>query len=246
MSEPRDVTQDASLEALLSEANAKFETCFEPVTVGGQTLEFLQIANMPEYIERLHRSLSPGELLSLPLWAKIWPTAILMSHFIQKLDPAEKPAMLEIGAGVGVCGLFAAKRGFDVVITDIHPDAMLFIKINILKNGLENKAKAVPADFTKDRLGRTFDYIVGSEATYLDHTYRGLVKFLLAHLKNDPGAEIILAKDYSRKAKKFLNLAEEEFHLAERTIGYKETSPESGRAERQLTTIYRMRAKKHA
>lgn len=238
---------NASLDDLLAQANAKYETCFEPVTVGEETLEFLQIADMAAYIERLDHTLAPGELLKLPLWAKIWPTAILLSYFIQRLDPETHPKVLEIGAGVGVCGLFAAKRGFFTTITDIHPDALLFTRINILKNGLQDKARAVKADFTADRLGERFDYILASEAVYLDQTYRALVKFLQAHLTNSESAEIVLAKDYGRKATKFFNLAEKEFHISERVIGYKEKSgAEGGGEEKQLTTIYRMRARKHA
>lgn len=240
-----NIDDNASLDDLLALANSKFETCFEPVTVGDETLEFLQIADMAAYIERLDHNLAPGELLKLPLWGKIWPTAILLSYFIQRLDPKPHPKVLEIGAGVGVCGLFAAKRGFATTITDIHPDALLFTRINILKNGLQDKARAVKADFTADRLGERFDYILASEAVYLDQTYRTLVKFLLAHLQTSADAEIVLAKDYGRKATKFFNLAEKEFHISERVIGYKEKS-ESGGEEKQLTTIYRMRARKHA
>ncbi|NDY57577.1 methyltransferase [Desulfovibrio sulfodismutans] len=251
---PLAVSDDASLDDLLALAGARYHVRFEPVTVGDTTLELLQIADMEALIDRLTRESGDGPL-ELPFWAKIWPTSILLSHFLGRLEPetasGQQKTMLEIGAGVGICGLFAAARGVDVTITDIHPDALLFCRINVLKNGLSANARVCRADFSADRLGRRFDYIIGSEVLYLEDLHRPLVKFLSAHLSLDPEAEILLARDYHRKAPTFFRRAAPDYDIAERTLGYKETTPPeqpgaAGRIERQLTTIIRMRAKKHA
>jgi predicted nicotinamide N-methyase len=248
------IKDDASLDELLALARARYDVRFEPLTVGDVTLELLQIADMEALIDRLTREAGDGPL-KLPFWARIWPTSILLSYFLRRLEP-KTPAgatksLLEIGAGVGICGLFAAAFGFDVTITDIEPDALLFTRIGILKNGLAANARVMRADFSSDRLGRRFDCIVGSEVLYLEDLHRPLVKFLSAHLSLDPAAEVVLARDYHRKADAFFRRAEPDYHIAERTIGYKETPApgqdgEKGRVERQLTTITRMRAKKHA
>jgi predicted nicotinamide N-methyase len=238
----------------MAEARARYDVRFEPMTVGDVTLELLQIADMEALIDRLTRKAGNGPL-KLPFWARIWPTSVLLSFFLRRLEPKTSSGttktMLEIGAGVGVCGLFAAAFGFDVTITDIEPDALLFTRINIAKNGLSANARAGRADFSSDRLGRRFDCIIGSEVLYLEDLHRPLLTFLAAHLNPGPEAEIILARDYHRKADTFFRRAAPDYHLAERTIGYKETPPdgqdgEKGRVERQLTTISRMRARKHA
>ncbi len=78
----------------------------------------------------------------------------------------------------------------------------------------------------------------------MENTHRGLVKFLLAHLKNNARAEAVLGRNYSRRAAAFTRVAQKEFTLSEKTIGYKEQSEDGG--ERRLATIYRLRAKKHA
>lgn len=158
---------ELSLDDLLAKAKAKFTVAFEPLTVAGDTLEFLQITDMQDYIECLDRERGTDAGLSLPLWARIWPSAILLSYFIQRFDPADGQKLLELGAGVGVCGLFAAKRGFDATISDVNPDALLFAQINILKNGLADKARVRRIDFTKDRPAERFDRILGSEILYI-------------------------------------------------------------------------------
>jgi predicted nicotinamide N-methyase len=251
---PISVTDNASLDELLALAGRRYDVRFEPVTVGDTTLELLQIADMEAVIDRLTRQSGDGPL-ELPFWARIWPTSILMTYFLRRLSPKNASgatkSVLEIGAGVGICGLFAAAWGFDATITDIHPDALLFCRINVLKNGLSANARVCRADFSADRLGRRFDCIIGSEVLYLEDLHRPLVKFLSAHLSLDPEAEILLGRDYHRKAPIFFRRAEPDYDIVDRTLGYKETTPPeqpgaAERIERHLTTITRMRAKKHA
>uniref|UniRef100_I2Q3I7 Putative O-methyltransferase n=1 Tax=Desulfovibrio sp. U5L TaxID=596152 RepID=I2Q3I7_9BACT len=234
----------APLDELLDAAKSRYDVRFEPVSIAGETLEILQIADLEALIDRLVQTAGQGPI-TLPYWAKIWPASMLLGHFLAHLGPGDGRTLLELGAGIGICGLFAAKRGFTTLITDIHPDALLFSQINILQNGLAGQASVAHADFAADRLGRRFDVILGSEVLYLEDLYRGLMKFLLAHIALAPEAEVVLAKDYTRKATRFLGMAEKEFHLSERVVGYKETNPESGEPERKLCQIYRLRPRKH-
>ncbi len=233
----------APLETLLAAAKARYDVAFEPVSVGGTTLDILQITDMDAYVERLLADLPPGMPLELPFWARLWRTSFLLAYFVQRLAPDGR-SLLEIGAGLGMVGLFAAARGFDVTLTDIHPEALLFSQINVLQNGLEGRARVARADFTKDRLGRRFDCIVGSEVLYIEKDYKPMVKFLLAHLSEEPGAEVVLAKEYSRKAKKFFRKAQDHFLTSELTMGYKEDGQDAGDAatgEKHLAQIIRMK-----
>ncbi len=229
---------NAPLDVLLDLARERFSVGFEPVAVGDVRLEALQITDMDRYVESIVEQ-AKDQPLTLPFWAKIWPSNLLLSHFLGSLPPQGR--MLEIGAGIGVVGLFAASRGFDVTITDVEENALLFARINILHNDLEHKARVRYVDFTATRLEERFDLIVGCEILYKEEVYRPLVKFLLRHLAHTPEAEIVLAMDHVRKAKKFFQLAEHEFLMQEKTIGYKSTEPNG---ERRLCTIHRLKPKK--
>ncbi len=239
---PVGISLDAPLDELLEAAKSRYEVAFEPVKIGEHELDILQLTNMDSYVEALAAQLTPGDSLELPFWAKIWRTSFLLSYYVQRL-PSQGRCMLEIGAGVGLCGLFAARHGFEVTISDIHPDALLFTQINILKNGLQERASVASADFTQDRLGRRFDIVLGSEVLYKEDTYRSLCKFLLDHLKDSPEAEIVLAKEFTRKATKFFNLAEREFTIRSQDIGYK-SDTQANDKEKHLCTIYRLSPKK--
>lgn len=251
------VRPDASLDELLALARSRYGVRFEPLTVNGVTLEFLQIENMDAYVEELTRDLPEDTPPELPFWAKIWRTALLVAYFTQRLEPAGR-TMLEIGAGVGVCGLFAAARGFRVTVTDANPEAVLFTRIAVLRNNLADRVDVRRLDFTKDRLDERFDIILGSEVLYKEDQSRALVKFLAAHLRNDPAAEIILAKEYTRKAKKFFKLIEKDYAHQHLSIGYQGGSSAGDKAagacgatgpgggDRHLTTIHRIKPKRHA
>jgi predicted nicotinamide N-methyase len=236
---------NAPLDELLDLARSRYDVCFEPVSVGGRRLELLQIADVAALIDRQLEKAGDGPV-ELPYWAAVWPGAVLLAHALPQLgDPAGR-TVLEVGCGIGVAGLFAAALGFETLLTDIHPDALLFTRINVLHNGLADKATVARADFTADRLDRRFDAILGAEVLYLQDTYRGLMKFLLAHIALRGDATVLLAKDYTRKATRFLAMAADEFNIAERIVGFKETSPESGQPERKLCQIYRLTPKKVA
>jgi len=231
----------AGLDELLEQVKARYPVHFEPVHIGDIKLQILQIQDMEAYIENLAAAARSDEGLDLPFWAKIWPTSILLSHILASSYAVNDLEVLEIGAGVGVCGLVAASKGAQVVMTDYHPDALLFSRINVLQNSLQDRVELAAVDFTADRLDRRFDRIIGSEVLYREATYSPLVDFLQSHLA--PGGEILLAKSHIFQASGFFELIGSRFAVQERTLGYREQNPESGRPERHLCNILRMTQK---
>ncbi len=229
------------LDKLLNIVSETYEVAFETVAVGDQRLQILQIVDLEKHIDRLAEE--SREKLELPFWSKIWPASILLSHYLSSVNQ-NQGNVLELGCGIGLAGLFAASRGFNVVLSDINADALIFAKINILKNNLSDRANVLHVDFTQDRLSRKFDYIIGSEIFYIESSYPGLVKFLLFHLKSDTSSEVVLAADYRRQAIKFFQAAQKEFHIDQKNIGYKGQPDQAGAREKFLCAIYRMKPKK--
>jgi predicted nicotinamide N-methyase len=237
---------EASLDDLMAFAGEKYALEFEQVRAGGVCLDILQIANMREILDR---AVAAGALAdavhTLPLWAKIWPASVILSHVVASL-PKEGRNVLEIGAGCGLAGLMAAACGFErVVISDINDDALLFARINILKNGLEKRAEVRRLDIRDAASqGERFSLILASEILYLDYLYRPLVKLLKRGLKPLPEkAEANLASDHRRGAGAFFKRAEKEFHIQHKRIGARESVPQDGdnaRPERHLLTLHRL------
>lgn len=240
---------EATLDDLLAFAGKKYALEFEPVSAGGVALQILQIANMRELLDAaIAENALKDALTTLPLWAKIWPASLVLGHALANLPPAGH-SLLEVGAGCGVAGLVAAALGFNACITDINPDALLFARINILKNNLGERARARRADIESDNLGERFSLVLGAEILYLEHLYRPLVKFLARHLRakdSYPPPTVLLATDHRRDAKRFFKLAEKEFHIAHKPVGIRaKPTPEdeladAGREERHLLSLHRL------
>lgn len=236
----QDFDLEQPLEALIAEADRRFGgIVFENVTVGGVDLAIPQIKDMPRYLDRLVGKTRPGESVELPLWAKIWPSCLMLSMFMTRCPLEKGASVIELGAGVGVAGLAAAKKGIAVTVTDIEPDALLFSRIGALKNGVEDLVNVVRCDFTKDALDRRYDMIMGCEILYQDHVYEPLHEFLEAHLSEDATAEIVIALDSVRKGKGFFQRAEDRYAMMRQSFPYKDE--ESG--QERAAVLYRLRRK---
>ena len=148
---------DQPIGALIDIATREFgDVAFETVAVGDQKLEILQIKNMPKYLDKLVDKTRAGKKITLPLWAKVWPSCLILGYTLTRFPFTGGGPILEIGAGCAVNGLLLAKLGHSVIITDIEPYALLFCKINALKNGLDDLVELRSADFTTDDMGERF------------------------------------------------------------------------------------------
>ena len=137
-SSPAPLWPDAGLDELLDLASRKYSLEFEAVSAGGVSLDVLQVADMRERLDAaIAANALQDALATLPLWAKIWPASVILGHMLRHL-PKGDARILEVGGGCGLSGLVAAALGLGkVCITDINDDALLFARINIHKNGLE-------------------------------------------------------------------------------------------------------------
>lgn len=239
---------DAGLDELLALARSRYDVAFEPVGAAGVQVDVLQITNMRELLDKAvaDRRLS---LTSLPLWAKIWPASVILGHMLRHIPPAGH-TVLEIGAGLGVSGLVAAALGFErVVISDINEDALLFARINVLKNGLQNRAEVRRVDICTDGPDECwhdrFSLILGSEILYLEPLYRPLAKFLKRRLTPSascPAPEAYLASDHRRDARPFFKQAEKDFAVTHNRVGTRQKGgTDDAAAERHLLTLHRLK-----
>lgn len=72
-------------------------------------------------------------------WAKVWPAAIGLCHFLQE-EPAyiEHKKVLELAAGPGLPGIFAAAYASSACISDIVPEAVALAQQNVILHQLHH------------------------------------------------------------------------------------------------------------
>lgn len=235
-----DYDLDQPMGALIDLAVKKFgEVEFEKVVVGDVSLEVLQIKNMQQYIDKLMDKTRAGKKIRLPLWAKVWPSSLILGYTLTQFPFSDGCKILEVGAGSAVNSLVLAERGIDITITDTDQDALLFSKINALKNGLADSVKILPTDFSKESLDASYDYIVGCELLYDETGFDALADYLVEALADQDSAEVLLAIDQKRQARSFFELADKRFAMMKSSARY--TDEETG--DENVINLFRLKRK---
>ena len=129
----------------------------------------------------------------IPYWADVWESAIVLAEDLALLD-GRGLALLELGCGLGLPSLVAARQGFRVVASDYELPALEGVAYIAAKNRLPPLEVRVvdwrdpPAD-----LGR-FDRVLAADVLYERHHPAALAEVIertLSHggvaLVADPG-----------------------------------------------------------
>lgn len=210
------------VEKLLDIAARKFGPVeFQAVSVGDSSFDVLQIKDMQAYIDKLMDKTRSGKTINLPLWAKIWPSSLVMGFSLAKFPLKEGSRVLEIGGGASLGGLVMARRGFQVAFADKDPDALLFSRINALKNGLGDIVSCRLTTFTED-LGDTYDCVTGCELLFDDTVFGRLAGFLDKILVEGSEGEVFLSLELKRSAQTFFTECSKGFNIMKSTATFKD------------------------
>jgi predicted nicotinamide N-methyase len=203
----KNMTQPGSPGAL-ERLQRRFALRQEKMTLGSQTLWLPELADPQSYIEE-RLSASAGVKMELPYWTRLWPASLILARFVLTLPPQDDP-LLELGAGLGVPGLLAARRGWRVYLTDLDPDALEFARAAVEINELDHLVEVRPLDWTlpPDPLG-PFSTVIGAEILYHPPLYPQL-RDLLAHLLQPQGS-VFISHEERPFPITFFDLARERF-----------------------------------
>jgi predicted nicotinamide N-methyase len=173
------------VEALAESLERRFRTTRSVVVAGERPLELLHPASPEELIDE--EAFERDE--RLPYWADVWPSAIVLARRIAGAAAGGR-SLLELGCGAGLVAAAAALAGFVVTATDYYEDALLFTRVNVVRNGGPDPTLRLVdwRDLPPD-LG-TFDVVVASDVLY-EHTYGGLVAAAIARTLRPMGLAIL-------------------------------------------------------
>lgn len=235
----KEYNLDQSMDKLIDLAVSKFgEVEFQDVTVGKESMQVLQIKHMQKYIDKLMDKTRSGKKVTLPLWAKLWPASMVMGYSLSNFPLEEGTTVLEIGGGCSLSGLALARRGFDVTVTDADQDALLFARINALKNDLGDRVSVEYSEFSEPMSDR-FGCIVASEMLYDESQFDRMAAFVDGSLVEGETAEVFLSLDLKRVAKNFFESSNEKFKIMKSTSTFKDQ--ESG--EDKPVNLFRFKRK---
>ncbi len=230
----------ATFDELLAAARNKFGAIkFEEVKVGDHIFELAQIADMPAYLDKLVNKARGGKKIDLPLWAKIWPSSLVLGFYALKFKAVEGAKFLEVGTDGGLCGMIAASRGYEVVLADTDDDALLFARLNVSRNKLDEKISMHKVDFAETNLEEKFNYIMGCEILHRDDVAESLPGFIAKHLVEAKDSEVLLAMDKKRGGKKFFEQTKDSYRLMKQEVPFAGNADEG----KSIVSLVRMGVK---
>jgi predicted nicotinamide N-methyase len=123
----------------------------------------------------------------LPYWAVLWASGVALGNELAETDLAGR-RVIELGCGLAVPSLVAARAGADVLATDGDPEALELVERNARANGIE--LRTAEFDWATEPPGR-FDLVVAADVLY-ERSSVGVLLRLLPRLAReaviaDPG-----------------------------------------------------------
>lgn len=182
---------------MTSPHSLKYELKRQREKIGDVELEIESLKDLNQTIDDLFIELEKTGNTALleelcPYFGTVWPSARALAQAIhERRAEFEGKRVLELGCGLAVPGLLAAKLGAHVIATDFHPEVPRFLERNLLLNAidrLEYKRIDWAAEFPA--LGG-FDWIIGSDVLYeREHAIR--LSEVTAHFMK-PGVRALIA-----------------------------------------------------
>jgi predicted nicotinamide N-methyase len=120
-----------------------------------------------------------------PYWAHLWSGAAVLAAAI----PAGVRSAVELGCGLGLPGLVAARRGARVTFVDRAPVALAFVRASAATNAIPNVDLAA-ADALGPAVGGRFDLVLAAELLYDRGAFGALVDAVVRRVA--PGGRALL------------------------------------------------------
>lgn len=149
----------------------------------------------------------------LPYWAELWPSAIALARHVATRDLRGRRA-LELGCGLGLTAIAAARAGARVLATDWADDALVFTQLNAARNAtsVETALLVWGRLDALEELG-SFDLVLAADVLYEARHADPLLSVLDRALA--PGGEALVADPGRQHAAAFLEAAHDaRWHVA--------------------------------
>jgi predicted nicotinamide N-methyase len=150
----------------------------------------------------------------VPYWATPWPSGRALAEAVSASSSLSGARVLELGCGLGLPSIAAARAGADVLATDGASDAVAFAAHSLALNEVVGEVALVDWEEQGDALAARgpWDVVLAADVFYLQANVR-LGLRLLPRLVA-PGGEIWLADPRRAGTRDFLAAARASFAVA--------------------------------
>ena len=153
---------------------AGYEARVTHVVVGDDALALWQVDDLERYVDR-DALLRGDDAAEPPYWAHCWSGA----HVLAARIPPAPGRVLDVGCGLGLTGVVAARRGGDVTFVDRVAEPLAFVRATLAANGLRARGLVV-GDACAPPWRERFDLVLAAEVLYDRASFDALAAALAA------------------------------------------------------------------
>lgn len=146
---------------------------------GGIRVTLLTVKRLEDYVDT-QALLRDPDAPEPPYWAHLWTGSRALTRLVATEIDCAGRRVVEIGCGLGLAGIVAARRGATVTLIDSAWEGACFAAANARLNGCG--AHVIQADLRSPGLRGTFDYGLAADITYDPLLQRAVAGFLAVHL----------------------------------------------------------------
>jgi predicted nicotinamide N-methyase len=138
-----------------------------------------------------------------PYWSSAWPSGTVLARCVAAAGDLTGRRVVELGCGLGLPSVAAARAGADVLATDVAPEAVVYAAHNLALNGLAGDVAVADWEAVAELGPR--DLVLGADVLYLEANARALARLLPRMVA--PGGEVWLADPGRAGCRAFLAMA---------------------------------------
>jgi len=155
----------------------------------------------------------------VPYWATPWPSGALLAGALAEDPPAPGMRVLELGCGLALPSIVAARAGARVLATDGHSDAVAFAAHAMALNDVDGEVAVADWAGDGDALAARgpWDLVLGADVLYLKANVDAALRLLPRLVA--PDGEILLADPRRAGTRDLLAAARATFSVRTRRKG---------------------------
>lgn len=215
--DPGTITSSTlSLDPLRHRLSTKFEVVEKEFTVAGSIFSLLKVGDTNKLVDAIDPADFAGDE-RLPYWADVWTSSVSLAEWCLRNETLSGKRVLELGCGLGLSGIAAAKVGAFVTFSDYEPDALAFAQYNARRNltpeTVASHIQFFQLDWRDVPSLEPFDVILAADVVYERRNFFPLIDVLTRLLS--PQGTAVFAEPCRSIGEHFFNLLKEEgFSLA--------------------------------
>jgi predicted nicotinamide N-methyase len=149
----------------------------------------------------------------VPYWATPWPSGAVLAGALAQAPPPAGARVLELGCGLGLPSIVAARAGARVLATDGCSDAVAFAAHSLALNELDGDVAEVDWTTQGDALAARgpWDLVLAADVLYVRANVEAALRLLPRLVA--PGGEVRIADPRRAGARAFLAAARASFSV---------------------------------